>query len=62
MKNRRPKWAKKLTASEWNHLKESQPQRKVPSLRAFKEDRVWQKANGEPCLHCRCIETALEVR
>jgi hypothetical protein len=61
-KTNRPKWAKKLNSSEWQHLKEGQPDSKVPSLRQFRADREWQKKNGEPCLHCRCIETALEVR
>lgn len=60
-KAKRPKWAAKLDAQDWKHLKESQQSRRVPSLRAFKADREWQKENGEPCVHCRVIDNRLTL-
>ena len=56
---KKPKWAKPLSESDWQHLKESQSAFKQPSLFRFKTDRLFQKNHGEPCPHCRHIDNVL---
>lgn len=50
-KTNRPKWAKPLSASQWNALKKCQ-RRTVPSLAQLKRDLEWQKSIGANCWDC----------